>query len=70
LWTAASGFVDLGTLGGRDSLAHAINNRGNCSRRSRRTGKDEIVIDFGPALGLWQYPNDTTWSQLHTCPRS
>jgi hypothetical protein len=29
------------------------------------TGQAEIVIDFGPTLGLWQYANDSTWSQLH-----
>jgi hypothetical protein len=29
------------------------------------TGKDEVIVDFGPAYGLWQYANDAAWSQLH-----
>jgi hypothetical protein len=28
-------------------------------------GKDDVVIDFGPPFGLWQYLNSSTWSQLH-----
>jgi hypothetical protein len=29
------------------------------------TGKDDVVIDFGSAYGLWQYANDSAWNQLH-----
>jgi hypothetical protein len=28
-------------------------------------GQDEIVIDFGATCGLWQYANDSAWTQLH-----
>ena len=29
------------------------------------TGKDEVIVDFGPTYGLWQYVNDSAWSQLN-----
>jgi hypothetical protein len=29
------------------------------------SGRDEVVIDFGATWGLWQYANDSAWSQLH-----
>lgn len=29
------------------------------------TGKDEVLIDFGTTYGLWQYTNDTAWSELN-----
>ena len=28
-------------------------------------GKDEVLIDFGQAYGLWQYTNDSAWSHQH-----
>jgi hypothetical protein len=27
--------------------------------------KADLVIDFGPAYGVWLFRNDTSWSQLH-----
>ena len=29
------------------------------------SGRDDIVVDFGPAYGLYVYRNGTAWSQLH-----
>ena len=26
----------------------------------------DIIIDFGPPYGLWQYDDGGTWSQLHS----
>jgi len=28
-------------------------------------GKADLIIDFGPGIGLWQYANNTTWKALH-----
>jgi hypothetical protein len=30
--------------------------------RDEGSGKDEVVVDFG-AAGLWQYWNDSIWTQ-------
>ena len=27
-------------------------------------GKDEVIIDFGPDIGLWVRKNDTYWIKL------
>ena len=29
-------------------------------------GQDEVIIDFGPSLGIWVRRNDSSWFQLHT----
>ena len=29
-------------------------------------GNDEVIVDFGPGIGLWVRMNNSTWVQLHT----
>ncbi len=29
------------------------------------SGRDDAVIDLGPALGLWKWMNDSAWVPLH-----
>jgi hypothetical protein len=28
-------------------------------------GKEDVIIDFGPGIGIYVYYNNTTWSKLH-----
>ena len=30
------------------------------------TLSDEIIIDFGPGVGIWQFANTGAWSSLHS----
>jgi hypothetical protein len=34
-----------------------------------KSGKDDVIIDFGPGIGIWVRYNDSSWSRLHptTC---
>ncbi len=50
--------------------------RGHCCTRyplrasrswtAHATLSDEIIIDFGPAVGLWQFASTGVWSSLHS----
>jgi hypothetical protein len=44
---------------------HALSAEGIVLGDRDASGRDEIVVDFGSAWGLWQYANDASWSLLH-----
>ncbi len=33
---------------------------------SKPDGQDELIIDFGPGIGLWVRRNDSSWAKLHS----
>jgi probable HAF family extracellular repeat protein len=62
-WTAAGGMIDLGTLGGTDAMAVAVNARGEVIGWSQLTGDTTVhaflwtatggMVDLGTLGGSW-----------------
>ena len=52
LWTAESGMQDLGTLGGRDSWANGINDRGQVVGESLTASHERHAFLWGAAAGM------------------
>ena len=56
-WAVDGAAIDVGP-------GQALCIRRGAAHRFDNNGRDEVIVDFG-AAGLWQYWNDSIWSQLH-----